>query len=204
MNFLLQLIIAIISASLGYVFAIASTKYTKRQDLLEKQLTSVYTLIYREICFAHISNNPKQLISNIQQIVYDNFQYVPEDIFGYTIYFIDNVKKQNYNLWKDPKWNQFIKEVEGQYLIFQEDMKYDSKLESKLMRKYKLSKKINNYLRYIPYLIIFVETLLIVVVFFTIVEIAQITGTGFSKFDAIYLFIPFVFVICFIYFVDKH
>ena len=130
---------AIIAAVLSFVLSIIRgwrENYKKRNIA---QLDCVYTPIYREICFSPLENNQQELIKKLYSIVYENFKYVPEDLFELVKKIVKNSKKKDYILWNDHYWKSLIRMVEKQYYGLQKKVHFDKSLYDENYDKYIIS-----------------------------------------------------------------
>lgn len=147
MTFFLQLLITIFSAIIGSLFTFIAERYNSNKKLLINQLNLVYMPLYREICFTPLNSDQKHLLTSIHEIIYKNFQYVPDDLFELAIKLLTASKSNNFDLWHTTEWTLFIKKVEIQYINLQKLVNFDRKANDPEKKAWKL---INSLTRLIP------------------------------------------------------
>ena len=147
MTFFLQLLITIFSAIIGSLFTFIAERYNSNKKLLINQLNLVYMPLYREICFTPVNSDQKHLLTSIHEIIYKNFQYVPDDLFELAIKLLTASKSNNFDLWHTTEWTLFIKKVEIQYINLQKLVNFDRKANDPEKKAWKL---INSFTRLIP------------------------------------------------------
>lgn len=103
--------------------------------------------LYREICFTPLNSDQKHLLTSIHEIIYKNFQYVPDDLFELAIKLLTASKSNNFDLWHTTEWTLFIKKVEIQYINLQKLVNFDRKANDPEKKAWKL---INSLTRLIP------------------------------------------------------
>lgn len=147
MTFILQLLITIFSAIIGSFLTFIAERYNSNKKLLINQLNLVYMPLYREICFTPLNSDQKHLLTSIHEIIYKNFQYVPDDLFELAIKLLTASKSNNFDLWNTTEWNLFIKKVEIQYINLQKLVNFDRKANDPEKKAWKL---INSFTRLMP------------------------------------------------------
>ncbi|MGJ0961052.1 hypothetical protein ACR75P_05075 [Faecalicoccus pleomorphus] len=155
MNYFFQLLIAIFSAIAGSLFTFFVAKHDSNKKLLIRQLNLVYMPLYREICFTPLNSDQKHLLSKMHDIVYKNFQYVPDDLFDLAIKLITASRSKDFDLWYTPEWNLFIKKVEIQYNNLQKLVNFDRKANNPDKNK-RFIFILGNFFSYTPHILLLV------------------------------------------------
>lgn len=175
---MITIVSAIITTILSFVVGMINLKTSVKNKYKEFQLDNVFTPIIREIETFDINNNSMEnVIDNIFKIVYENYQYVPDNFLKQII----NLKHKNdiYSSLEIDLYDELnkIKRIATNEYVYLQSIfrKNDSSTNS-------FSKKINfiDKLITILTLVISPSLLIIAFVFLFLIDINSFFGTLFS------------------------
>lgn len=145
MDYLLEFFLVLFSTVIGFIFGIFNIKLNTNRKLLDNQLTFVYTPLYREICFTNLGTEPDKVLEIIRNVIYTNFQYVPDDLYDISIKLLKKSKNTDFDLWSSIEWSDFVDYVEKQYLWIQQSINLDKKAQNPDIKRYR-NKQILNFI----------------------------------------------------------
>ena len=143
MDYLLDIFLVLFSTVIGFIFGIFNIKLNTNRKLLDNQLTFVYTPLYREICFTNLGTKPDKVLEIIRDVIYTNFQYVPDDLYDISIKLLKKSKSADFDLWSSIEWSDFVDYVEKQYLWIQQSINLDKKAQNPDIKRYRNKQILN-------------------------------------------------------------